>query len=218
MLLFILSEELVVVLGRIAAIVLTLYLFIFALFFLVAALLLLFGNAWVRDKINLLRNLRLFAERIDIAIHAPSGEMLPAIPEPDSRLGQAIQAIHTVQSVQLVQKVKDAQKQASIIEKQVDQGTDRIAGAVIEFRARTVMVQGMFKAFFLPGLTKQKHRVALLPQARPYSLTAESSGVAIPVQGPLDSLDDRHAQPADADQSKPLASEGAERVKDAPGR
>src|SRR5215471_2900572 len=207
MLLFVLSEELVVVLGRIAALVLTLYLFIFALFFLVAALLLLFGNAWVRDKINLLRNLRLFAERIDIAIRAPSGEMLPAVLEPDDPLEQAIRAIHTVQSVQLVQKVKDAQKQASIIEKQVDQGTDRIASAVIEFRARTVMVQGMLKAFFLPGLTKQEHPAALLPQARPYSLTAESSSVAAAIQDSSDRVDDRQVQPMGAGQSKPLASE-----------
>jgi hypothetical protein len=218
MLLFVLSEELVVVLGRIAALVLTLYLFLFALFFLVATILLLFGNAWVRDKIELLRNLRLFAQRIDIAIHAPSGEMLPAVLEPDDALEQAIRAIHTVQSVQVVQKVKDAQKQASTIEKTVDQGTDRIANAVIEFRARTVMVQGMLKAFFLPGLTKQKHRVALLPQATPYSLPAESSGVAIPEAGPLDRIDDRQTQPVDAGQPEPLASEGAERANDAPGR
>lgn len=218
MLLFILSEELVVVLGRIAALVLTLYLFIFALFFLVAALLLLFGNAWVRDKVELLRNLRLFAQRIDTAMHVPSGEMLPAILEPDNALGQAIQAIHTVQSVQVVQKAKDVQRQVNTLEKTIDQDTDRIASTVIEFRARTVMVQGMLKAFFLPGLTKQKPRAALLPQATLDSLTAESSGVAIAVPGPLDSVDDRHLQPVEAGQPKPLASEGAERADDAPGR
>jgi hypothetical protein len=218
MLLFILSEELVVVLGRIAALVLTLYLFIFALFFLVAALLLLFGNAWVRDKIELLRNLRLFAARIDTAIHAPSGEMLPAIVEPDNALGQAIQAIHTVQSVQVVQKVKDVQRQVNTIEKTVDQGTDRVASAVIEFRARTVMVQGMLKAFFLPGLTKQKPRATLLQQATLDSLAVESSGVAAAIPGSSDSIDDRHVQPVDAGQPKPLASEGAERTDDAPGR
>jgi hypothetical protein len=218
MLLFILSEELVVVLGRIAALLLVLYLFIFALFFLVAALLLLFGNAYVRDKIELLRNLRLFAQGIDTAINAPSSEVLPAVVEPDNRLGQVVQAIHTVQSVQVVQRVKDAQRQANAIEKTVDQDTDRIASAVIEFRARSVMVQGMLKAFFLPGLTKQKPRAALLPRATPESLTAQSSGVAAAVTGPLDSIDDRHLQPVDADQPEPLASEGAERANDAPGR
>ncbi len=218
MLLIILSGDLVEDLGRIAALILTLYVGVFALFFMVAALLLLFGNAWVRDKIELLRNLRLFAEGIDTAIHAPSSEMLPAIVEPDDRLGQAIQVIHTVQSVQVVQKVKDVQKQVNTVEKTIDEGTDRVASAVIEFRARTVMVQGMLKAFFLPGLTKQKPRAALLPLATPDSLIAESPGVAIPVQGPLESIDDSHNQPVDAEQPEPLVSEGAERADNAPGR
>jgi hypothetical protein len=216
--LILLQEELVVVLGRIAALVLTLYLFIFALFFMVAALLLLFGNAWLQDKVDLLRNLRLLAGRIDTAMHVPSGEMLPAVLEPDDALEQAIRAIHTVQSVQVVQKVKDAQKQASAIEKTVDQGTDRIASAVIEFRARTVMVQGMLKAFFLPGLTKQKPPVALLPQARPDSLIAESSAVAAAVPDSSDRAEDRQIQPIGAGQPKPLMSEGTGRADDAPGR
>jgi len=218
MLLFVLSEELVVVLGRIAALVLVLYLFLFALFFLVAALLLLFGNAWLRDKVELLRNLRLVAERIDTAIQAPSGETLPAIAEPDDALGRAIQAIHTVQSVQLLQRVKDAQRQANTIEKTVDQSTDRIASAVIEFRARTVMAQSVLKAFFLPGLTKKKPPAALLPQATLDSLTTESSGGAIEAQGPLDSIDDNQVQPVGTIQPEPLASDGAERADDAPDR
>jgi hypothetical protein len=217
LLLILLQEELVVVLGRIAAIVLTLYLFIFALFFMVAALLLLFGNAWLQDKVDLLRNLRLLTGRIDTAMHVPSGEMLPAVLEPDDALEQAIRAIHTVQSVQVVQKVKDAQKQASAIEKTVDQGTDRIANAVIEFRARTVMVQGTLKAFFLPGLTKPKPPVALLPQ-RPDSLSAESSGAAAAVPDSSARVDARQVQPIGAGQPKPLASEGAEQTDDAPGR
>src|SRR6266851_1535147 len=44
------------------------------------------------------------------------------------------------------------------IEEKVDQGTDRVANAVIEFRARTVMVQGMLKTFFLPGLEGERSR------------------------------------------------------------
>jgi hypothetical protein len=216
--LILLQEELVVVLGRIAAIVLTLYLFIFALFFMVAALLLLFGNAWLRDKVDLLRNLRLLAGRIDTAMHVPSGEMLPAVLEPDDALERAVRAIHTVQSVQVVQKAKDVQKQASTIEKTVDQSTDRIANAVIEFRARTVMVQGILKAFFLPGLTKQKPHVPLLPQARPDILIAESSGVAAAVPDSSDKVDDRQVQPVGAGQPKPPASERAERADDASGR
>jgi len=42
------------------------------------------------------------------------------------------------------------------IDKQVDQGSERVTKAVIEFRARTVQVQTIVKAFFLPGLVKRE--------------------------------------------------------------
>src|SRR5262249_44364431 len=38
------------------------------------------------------------------------------------------------------------------LEKKVNQSTDKVADAVIEFRARTVQAKTMLKAFFLPGL------------------------------------------------------------------
>src|SRR5712692_9727579 len=157
MLLFLLAD-LLTDLGRIAALVLVIYVFLFAVLFFVTSLLLLYGNAWLREKIGLLHQLRLIAENVDTTIHSPSSDTLPATLEPDKRLGQALQAIHMVQSVQVVEIAKNTQKQADSIEKKVEPVADRIAEGVIEFRARTVMAQGILKAFFLPGLIKLKPR------------------------------------------------------------
>jgi hypothetical protein len=162
MLLFIVSGDLVTDLGRIAAIILSLYLFLFVAFFLVVSGLLLAANTWLQDKVELLHNLRSIIQNIDTTIHSPVSETLPATLESDNNLGQALQAIHMVQSVQVVEKAKNTQKQVDSIEKRVEPVADRIAEGVIEFRARTVMAQGMLKAFFLPGLIKPKHRIPLL--------------------------------------------------------
>src|SRR5207244_8200429 len=178
MLLFILSDDyLLSTLGRIAALVLVIYVFLVAVLFFVGSLLLLYGNAWVRDKVGLLRQLRSVVESIDAAIHTPPTESLPANLETDTRLSQALQAIHMAQSVQVVEIAKNTQKQVNNIEKKVEPVADRIAGGVIEFRARTVMAQGMLKAFFLPGLVKRKPRSPLL---LPEAIDIENS---IPVEG-----------------------------------
>src|SRR5436309_15576585 len=166
LLLILADEDLLTTLGRIAALVLVIYVFLFAVLFFVGSLLLLYGNAWVRDKVGLLHQLRSIVESIDTTIHTPPNESLPAKLEPDSRFSQVLQAIHTAQAVQVVEIAKNSQKQVNNIEKKVEPVADRIADGVIEFRARTVMAQGMLKAFFLPGLVKLKpHGPLLLPKA-----------------------------------------------------
>jgi len=158
--------DLLTTLGRIAALVLVIYVFLFAVLFFVGSLLLLYGNAWVRDKVGLLHQLRSIVESVDAVLHTPPNEPVPASLESDSRLSQALQAIHTVQSVQVVEIAKNTQKQVNNIEKRVEPVADRITDGVIEFRARTVMAQSMLKAFFLPGLVKLKpHSPLLLPEA-----------------------------------------------------
>jgi hypothetical protein len=172
------DEDLLTTLGRIAALVLVIYVFLFAVLFFVGSLLLLYGNAWVRDKVVLLHQLRSLVESIDTAIHTPPSEPLPANLEPDGRFGQVLQAIHTAQAVQVVEIAKNTQKQVSNIENKVEPVADRIADGVIEFRARTVMAQSMLKAFFLPGLVKLKPRgTLLLPEAID---GARSSTVEVP--------------------------------------
>ena len=227
MLLFILADDLLTTLGRVAALVLVIYVFLFALLFFVGSLLLLYGNAWLREKIGMLHQLRLIIENIDTAIHSPSSETLPATLETDNRLGQALQAIHMAQSVQVVEIAKNTQKQVDSIEKKVEPVADRIAEGVIEFRARTVMVQGMLKAFFLPGLIKlNPHSPLLLPEAIE---TDSSISTEVPAVG--SSLPDvssnvvvtqlnspgKGANPTVMRGPEALESEGTERSNNAPG-
>ena len=227
LLLILADDDLLTTLGRIAALVLVIYVFLFAVLFFVGSLLLLYGNAWVRDKVGLLRQLRSIVESIDAAIHTPTSESLPATLETDTRLSQALQAIHMAQSVQVVEIAKNTQKQVNNIEKKVEPVADRIAGGVIEFRARTVMAQGMLKAFFLPGLVKRKPRSPLLlPEAIdversiPAEVSAEgsrlhdtSSNVVVTQLDPPG----ENVHPTVIRETNRLESEGTEQNNNAPG-
>lgn len=226
MLQFILSGDLVIQLGQIAAIILALYFFLIVVFLLVASLLLLYLNTWLRQQAGLIRQLRSLVVNIDIALHTPDSETLPATLQPDNRLGQAIQAIHRVQSAQVVQIAQNTQKQVDSIGKRVEPVADRIAGGVIEFRARTVMVQGMLKAFFLPGLIKPKPRSPLLlPPLLPTGVSVNPEVPAGDSSMPVESsnvvvaqlnLARAGVQTASAGEREPLESEGAKQSDDAP--
>ena len=227
LLLILADEDLLTTLGRIAALVLVIYVFLFAVLFFVGSLLLLYGNAWVRDKVGLLHQLRSIVESIDTVIHTPPNESLPTKFEPDSRFGQVLQAIHTAQAVQVVDIAKNTQKQVNNIEKKVEPVADRIADGVIEFRARTVMAQAMLKAFFLPGMVKLKPRgPLLLPEAidiersmqaevtmEDSSLHAISSNVVITQLDPSG----ENAHTTVIRDTKGLVGEGTEQSKNAPG-
>ncbi|HYX49230.1 MAG TPA: hypothetical protein VE843_05780, partial [Ktedonobacteraceae bacterium] len=220
------DDDLLTTLGRIAALVLVIYVFLFAVLFFVGSLLLLYANAWVRTKVVLLHQLRTIVESIDTAIHTPAKESLPVAVEPDSRFNQVLQAIHTAQSVQVVEIAKNTQKQVNNIEKRVEPVADRIADGVIEFRARTVMAQGMLKAFFLPGMVKLKpHGPLLLPEAADVerSVPAEgsvdgstmrdgSSNVVITQLDPTDG----NSRPSVIHDNKRLESEGIKQSTNAP--
>src|SRR6266566_7567 len=217
------DEDLLTTLGRIAALVLVIYVFLFAVLFLFGSWLLLIVNVWVRDKVGLLRQLRSIVESIDTAIHTPPSESLPANVETDTRLRQALQAVHTAQAVQAIEIAKNTQKQVHNIEKRVEPVADRIAGGVIEFRARTVMAQSMLKAFFLPGLVKRKPRSPLL---LPEAIDIENS---IPVEGSslhdtssnvvVTQLDQsgENVHPTVIRETNRLESEGTEQSNNAPG-
>jgi hypothetical protein len=227
MLLFIPSADLVAQLGQIGAIIVALYFFLIVVILIVVSLLLVYLNAWLRQQVRLVHQLRSIIENIDTALHAPSSETLPAVLEPDNRLGQALQAIHKVQSVQVVQLAQNTQKQVDSIGKRVEPVTDRIADGVIEFRARTVMVQGILKAFFLPGLIKPKpHSPLLLPPLLPTGVSVNPEIAADDASMPgessnvlLSQPDLAHAgvQSTSAMGLDPLVSEGAKRSDNAPG-
>ena len=229
MLLLILADDgdLFTTLGRIAVLVLVIYMFLFAVLFLFGSWLLLIANVWVRDKVRLLHQLRSVLESIDTALHTPAKESLPVPVESDSRFNQVLQAIHTAQSVQVVEIAKNTQKQVNNVEKKVEPVADRITDGVIEFRARTVMAQGMLKAFFLPGLVKLKPRSPLLlPEAVdidrsiPAEVSVESSsihdGSSNVVITQLASSDENVHTPM-IQETRGLESEGTEQSHNAPG-
>ena len=131
------------------------------------------------------------------------------------------------QSVQVVEIAKNTQKQVNNVEKKVEPVADRIADGVIEFRARTVMAQGMLKAFFLPGLVKLKPRSPLLlPEAIdiersiPAEVSVESSslhdGSSNVVVTQLDPSDE-NVHPTVIQETRGLESEGTEQSHNAPG-
>jgi hypothetical protein len=175
--LHVLADSTLALWGQIAAIILSIYMLVLLLIGLAFSALLMYGATWVRIKAELVKKLRPTVNSVNAAIDTPSSETLPAVVEHDNKL---VQAVHAVQSAQVVQKAKVAEKQIDTIEKKVEQGADRVADAVIEIRARTVQAKGILKAFFLPGLTKQKRRdVPLLEAARDSasgSIPGESSG------------------------------------------
>ena len=221
------DNDLLTTLGRIAALVLIIYVFLFAMLFFVVSLLLLYGNAWLRDKLGLLHQLRVIVESVDTTIDSQGKEALPATLESYKRLDQALQAIQMVQSVHVVEIAKNTQKQVDSIEKRVEPVADRIADGVIEIRARTVMAQGILKAFFLPGLIKLKPRdPVLLPESpitdRPIinevpvsgsRLPDVSSNVVVTQVSPHDEI----VHPTIRDGSDQMQSEGTEQSDNAPG-
>ncbi len=224
--LHVLASDILAPLGQAAAIILALYMLVFILIGLGFCLLMMYGLTWVREKAELVKKLRPTVDSVNTTIESGTSETLPATVDQNNKL---VQAVHSIQSVQVVQKAKVAQQQVDNIEKKVDQGTDRVANAVIEFRARTVMVQGMLKAFFLPGLEGERsHRKSLLLQtalgiSEPVNTTTHagasgSPGASSNVVAAQQNLPDRSVQSTGAGQLKPLASAGGKRTDNAPAR
>ena len=218
--LYLLASDPLAAWGQAAGIILAIYMFVLLLIVLALSLLFMYAFAWIREKSELVKKVRPTVDSVNRAIESTGDETLPATVDHNDRL---VQVVHTLQSVQLAQKVKDVQRQASNIEQKVEQGTGRVAGVVIEFRARTVMVQGMLKAFFLPGLTKQEPRRARLSaperDATHSSLPAGSPGLSA---APSDTVAVRsnlpagQAAPIGVGQPKSRASAEADRVTNAP--
>lgn len=134
--------------GQAAAIILALYLFISIIVGLGLAAALMFGFAWIREKAELIKKLRPLIIQLNQATQAAKqGDPLPR-EVADNKIMSAV--------VQVPKVAATLPARANSIEQKVEQGSGRVANAVIEFHARTAMVKGMAKAFFLPGLTKSR--------------------------------------------------------------
>jgi flagellar basal body-associated protein FliL len=126
--------------GQAAAIIMLFYFLIVILLGLGLTLGLMFGLSWVREKTELIKKLRPTVESINTTTESAIKGNLPASIDHDNR-------------DRIVQAVVSVPARAHDIEQKVEQGSDRVASGVIEFRARTQMAKGIVKAFFLPGLT-----------------------------------------------------------------
>jgi hypothetical protein len=135
--------------GQAAAIILAIYLFVSIVVGLAFTAALVFLFAWVHDKAELIKKLRPTVDVLNQAIVRP--ESVSPVGTVQERLTQAVQR---VQAIELQQKLEQIQRQTQSISVRVDQQADRVAGGIIEFRARTAMAKRIVKAFFLPGLVE----------------------------------------------------------------
>ena len=140
--LYVLASNPLAALGQIAAIVLLLYLFILIVVGLALALALLLGLTWVRQKAELIKKLRPTVNSINTTTEAAiHGTLPPSSPYADDTKDKIARSVAKVPVY------------AQTAEQKIEHGSDKVAGVVIEFRARTEMAKGILKAFFLPGLT-----------------------------------------------------------------
>ena len=125
--------------GQIAAIIICLFVFILLLLSLAFNLAMVFGMSWLSEKIQAIKLLRPTVENVNKATESA----LQGTP-PDETQHRMIRTAASIPTA------------VHNLEKKVDQGTEKVADAVIEFRARTVQAKTILKAFFLPGLMPQK--------------------------------------------------------------
>src|SRR5690349_1107039 len=151
------TGDILVQLGYAAAIILLIYMLVNILIGLALAVGLMFGTAWVGDKATLLKKLRPTIRNVNEALRNPEavkGESAHGL----------VKVIHTVQTAAIPQKVAGVELSGQPVEQKVNQEADRVASAMIEFRARTAQAQGVLKAFFLPGLTRKSPYRHVLPE------------------------------------------------------
>ena len=201
--------------GQAAAIILSIYLFVNILIGLAFAVGFMFAFAWLRQKAELVKKLRPTVDSVNRAIEAPDSPVPPESEKPQRML---VQAVHKVQSVGIPQKIESVDHQAHVIDQKIDQGADRVAEVMIEVRARTVMVQTMLKAFFLPGLAKPKQPLSLM-EAHGFDRAVNRDGSG-PQYSPEESARAVVARPALSDKVEDAQIEpvGARRADNAPVR
>lgn len=160
--------------GQLAAIILVLYLFVSATVALGLAATLMLILTWVREKAEHIKRLRPAIDQVNAALSA--GKVEEPLP-PELAEHQLLRAVSQIPKVTAKLPVT-----VSAAERKVEQGSDRVVQAVIEFRARTEMVKGMAKAFFLPGLTRSRAGTLAqpMPAREPEPVVAQNEGTLEP--------------------------------------
>ena len=186
-------NEILVTWGQIAAIILVIELFFLIVVAVALNAALAFAFTWVQEKVELVKKLRPVVDSVNATTEAAIKGTLPEAGADENRI---------------VRTVAQIPAQAHAVEEKIEQGTDRVANAVIEFRARTVMVQGIVKAFFLPGLMRPKPRFPEIKSPGPKILLEERSEEVKrpgePGNGRADLVaSEGHLEPAGATRAQP---------------
>jgi hypothetical protein len=138
-----LASDPLATLGRIAAIIVLIYLLVFILIGLIIALVLLLGMTLMREKIKIIKRLRPVVNSVNSTLQAAIDGTLPQRREDENKI---------------VRTAEEIPAYTRTLEAKVDQGSKRVASTVIEFRARAMMVKGIARALFLPGLTNRPQK------------------------------------------------------------
>jgi len=131
---YVIMSDLLASLGQAAAIILLLYLMVLILIGLVLRLALMLGASWVREKAELIKLLRPTVDSVNTTTEAALHGALPAD-----------------QGNKVIRAVAEMPVYARTLDQKVEQGSEKVADAVIEFRARTEMAKAVLKTFFVPG-------------------------------------------------------------------
>jgi hypothetical protein len=126
-------------LGQIAAIVIALFFFLLIVLLVVLNLLMAFLTSWLREKAELLKLLRPVVESVNTTHDAAQRGVAP-----DADQNIVVRTVATL-PVRLL-----------AVDQKVERASDRVAGTVIEMRARASQAKAIAKAFFLPGLVRRK--------------------------------------------------------------
>lgn len=125
--------------GPIAAIVIGLYIVVFIVLALAISALAALLAYFVRQKADIIKMLR---PTVD-AVNKTTEAVQKGIPPSDSESP-------------LIRSIAQAPERVQQLDKQVDQLSNRVVQAAIEFRARTMQVEAVAKAFFLPGAARSE--------------------------------------------------------------
>ena len=184
--------SLLAILGEVAAFILIFELFFFIVIAVALNAALAFALTWVQEKVELVKKLRPMVDSVNATTEAAIKGTLPEARADENKIVRTIAQIPA---------------QANAVEEKIVQGTDRVANAVIEFRARTVMVEGIVKAFFLPGLTRPKPRFPevkspglkmLLEEVKRPGEPGDGPAVLVASEGRLEPAGASRTQPRDA--------------------
>ena len=164
--------------GQIAAIVICVFVLVSIILAVAFNLAMAFGISWFEEKIQVIKMLRPTIESANQATESA----LKGTP-PDQNQPSILRAAVSIPAA------------VHNVEKKVDESTDKVADAVIEFRARTVQAKTILKAFFLPGSMHRKQRVAAYKADMELDSSSDQTSMkarppATPVEGPSYNKDD----------------------------